>query len=261
MCGIFVAFNKNGLSEHDIKNNHLATHCTSHRGPDFTGFFNDDICFMGHNRLTILGLEEESNQPFEFDNHIIVYNGEIFNYIELKEKLIKHGYHFSTKSDTEVLLKAYIHWGEKAFNKFNGMWALCIYNKDTRELIISRDRFGQKPLFVGKRDDCFYFFSEPQQFHSIKKTIPDYDLIKRFIREGNYNRDDRRTFFDGVEEFPKAHNCILKYNDTTYTNCYWSYPDSTEKRDSSKSVGDFNELLKNAVNLRLRADVDIGLLI
>jgi asparagine synthase (glutamine-hydrolysing) len=261
MCGIFIAIRSDNQSQFSAENCERATHCTSHRGPDNIGFFNDDTCFMGHNRLSILGLEKESNQPFEFDNYVMVFNGEIFNYVELKEQLINHGYHFSTNSDTEVLLKAYIHWGKEAFDKFNGMWALGIYNKSTKELVVSRDRFGQKPLFVGKKDNCLYFFSELQQFQSIKKTVPNYNLIREFIREGSYNRDDRKTFFEDIEEFPKAYNCIVKYDNQVDGNFYWSYPKSVEKKNSFNLIKDFNELLKNAVDIRLRADVDVGLLI
>ena len=88
MCGIFIAIRSDNQSQFSAENCERATHCTSHRGPDNIGFFNDDTCFMGHNRLSILGLEKESNQPFEFDNYVMVFNGEIFNYVELKEQLI-----------------------------------------------------------------------------------------------------------------------------------------------------------------------------
>jgi|TARA_B110000438_G_scaffold216844_1_gene209480 asparagine synthase (glutamine-hydrolysing) len=261
MCGIFIAIKKSDKGILSYNHCKRATECTNHRGPDNIGFFNDDLCFMGHNRLSILGLENNSNQPFEFDKYIIVYNGEIFNYIEIKDSLVKKGYAFSTSSDTEVLLKAYIEWGVNAFDKFNGMWALAIYNKESNELIVSRDRFGQKPLFISEKNDCLYFFSEPQQFHQIQKTKPNYDLIRRFIREGNYNKNDRKTFFSNVEEFPKAYNLILKYNHDIKIERYWSYPKSIERKNSNESFQEFNDLLKDAVKLRLRADVDVGLLV
>mgnify|MGYP001239951197 CR=1 FL=1 len=108
MCGIFVAIRTEGKSKFSIENCIDAVKCTSHRGPDNLDFYHDEICFMGHNRLSIVGLEEASNQPFEFDNHIIVFNGEIFNYIEIREELKKKGFTFTTNSDTEVLLKAFI---------------------------------------------------------------------------------------------------------------------------------------------------------
>lgn len=260
MCGIFVAIKKSDKGVLPYDNCKKATECTHHRGPDNIGFFNDDLCFMGHNRLSILGLENNSNQPFEFNNYIIVYNGEVFNYIEIKDILIKKGYTFLTNSDTEVILKAYIEWGEDAFKEFNGMWSLAIYNKENKKLIVSRDRFGQKPLFTGEKNGCLFFFSEPQQFHQIKKTKPNYDLIRRFIREGNYDKNDRKTFFSNVEEFPKACNFTL-INNKVKIKRFWSYPRSIEKRNSNKFVKEFNELLKDAVSIRLRADVDVGLLI
>tara|TARA_B100000963_G_C22639527_1_gene679631 strand:+ start:3431 stop:5293 length:1863 start_codon:yes stop_codon:yes gene_type:complete len=261
MCGIFVAIRTEGKSKFSIENCIDAVKCTSHRGPDNLDFYHDEICFMGHNRLSIVGLEEASNQPFEFDNHIIVFNGEIFNYIEIREELKKKGFTFTTNSDTEVLLKAFIFWGEKAFNKFNGMWSLAIYNKKNKSLTVSRDRFGQKPLFVGKEDDCLYFFSEPQQFSSINNPKPNYNLIRQFIREGSYDRKERKTFFTNIEEFPKAYNLEVGFNKNHSGNFYWSYPKKINKKVSSNFVDDFNDLLKDSVDLRLRADVDVGLLV
>ena len=223
MCGIFVAFSSSKIESE--KNKYFsATESAHHRGPDNTGYFENDYCFMGHNRLSIIGLESSSNQPYEHDNLVIVYNGEIFNYLELKNELIELGHEFKTTSDTEVLLKSYIEWGSNAFNKFNGMWSLAIYNKNTNSLVVSRDRFGQKPLFISENEDTFFVSSEPQQLAKVIKFKPNFDTIRNFVREGSYDRSNGNTFFDKIEEFPKAHYCYIDIHNNKKLTKYWSYP-------------------------------------
>ncbi len=159
ICGIFVAFNYNNreFSEAEFIS---ATSQVSHRGPDNFDFISDGKCFLGHTRLTIIDLEKGANQPLYFQNLIIVYNGEIFNYIELGEELIALGYSFDTNSDTEVAIKSYHKCGGDCFSKFNGMWSLAIYDKNKVSIIAARDRFGQKPLFVLQEEDSIFFVSE-----------------------------------------------------------------------------------------------------
>ena len=157
MCGIFVALSKNKI-DHQRDKYFSATKCINHRGPDNTDFFEDEYCFMGHNRLSIIGLESSSNQPYHENEFVIVYNGEIFNYLEIKEELKILGHSFKTSSDTEVVLKSYIEWKENAFNKFNGMWSLVIYNKITHSLVVCRDRFGQN-LYLFQKVTMIFLFS------------------------------------------------------------------------------------------------------
>lgn len=260
MCGIFVAFSSSKIEKE--KNKYfLATECTHHRGPDNTGFFENDFCFMGHNRLSIIGLESSSNQPYEEKDHVIVYNGEIFNYLEIKDELKNLGYSFKTSSDTEVVLKSYIEWGSNAFNRFNGMWSLAIYNKKNNSLVISRDRFGQKPLFISENKDTFFISSEPQQLGEVVKIEPNFETIRSFVREGGYNRINGNTFFDKIEEFPKAHYCHIDSSNKKDLIQYWNYPQDIKYSNSYLQTDYFNELLKDSVDLRLRADVDVGLLI
>ena len=161
MCGIFAAFNIN--SGTDINFLKKINNVTSHRGPDSSNIFVKNNCFLGHRRLSIIDLYDRSNQPFKFKNKTITYNGEIFNYIEIKNKLIEVGYTFSTASDTEVIIKAYDYWGDDCQNQFNGMWSFAIYDEIKKTLFISRDRFGQKPLFYLLLDNIYYFASEVQQ--------------------------------------------------------------------------------------------------
>ena len=145
MCGFLITNFKN------IKNQNKILH---HRGPDnFRSFSIDGINF-NFNRLKIVDLNNRSNQPFIYDKYILVYNGEIYNYLEIKEKLKKLNYKFKTSSDTEVLLFSYIQWGKKCLKMFEGMFSFCIYDKSKKEFFIARDAFGIKPLF--------YYFNQKQ---------------------------------------------------------------------------------------------------
>ena len=127
-----------------------ASETMKHRGPDFSGEFSDGIISLAHNRLSIIDLDSEANQPFAspFCPHLVlVFNGEIYNYKELKEELYLQGYRFHTEGDAEVLLCAYDFWGERCVEHFNGMWAFALLDKTKNCLFCSRDRFGEKPFF------------------------------------------------------------------------------------------------------------------
>ena len=157
MCGI------TGIVSHDVNNsNHLSAikkmnDAIAHRGPNSEGIWNDEYCFLGHRRLSIIDLSETGHQPM-CDNTgkiWITFNGEIYNYIELKDTLNKKGHTFKSESDTEVVIAAYKEWGTDCVNQFNGMWAFCIYDKEKQFCFASRDRFGVKP---------FYYFADSHQF-------------------------------------------------------------------------------------------------
>ena len=143
-----------------------------HRGPDNSGIWTNNIVFLGHQRLSILDLSELSNQPMTFKNFVLIFNGEIYNFIEIREKLKKEGYTFSTSGDTEVLLKAYDFYGDKIINVIEGMFAFCIYNKSKRTITIFRDSVGQKPIYYLLNNEFFIFSSE---LTAILKT----NLIKK----------------------------------------------------------------------------------
>ena len=145
-----------------------------HRGPDNSGIWTNNIVFLGHQRLSILDLSELSNQPMTFKNFVLIFNGEIYNFIEIREKLKKEGYTFSTSGDTEVLLKAYDFYGDKIINIIEGMFAFCIYNKSKRTITIFRDSVGQKPIYYLLNNEFFIFSSE---LTAILKT----NLIKKKI--------------------------------------------------------------------------------
>ena len=138
MCGFILTNFEKIQSEKNFLN---------HRGPDDNGYFCDNNIRIIFNRLSIIDLNQESGQPMKYKNLIIVFNGEIFNYLEIKKELEQKGHFFKTKSDTEVLLKSYFEWGERCLKKLEGMFAFCVYNITSREIFIARDAFGIKPIF------------------------------------------------------------------------------------------------------------------
>src|SRR3989304_5372278 len=159
MCGIFAAVNVNELFEvEDLRDFKRLTKITNYRGPDSYGTItinsflgksdkNNFNIFLGHNRLSIIDLSKDGNQPMEDDGIFIIYNGEIFNYIELRNNLIQEGLVFKTNTDTEVIIKIYKRYGEKGFQHLNGMWAIIIIDLNKNKVVVSRDRFSIKPLF------------------------------------------------------------------------------------------------------------------
>lgn len=259
MCGIFAAYN---IQEQNVSESELvaATGVVSHRGPDHSSHFFDGFCFVGHTRLSIVGIAETGNQPFVFEHLVMVYNGEIFNYIELREELKNLGYVFESESDTEVVLKAYHRWGGDCFKRFNGMWSLVIYDKSDRSMIVSRDRFGQKPLFILKNQSTFYVASEIQQLAPLSDGEVDYGLIQMFLKEGGYDGQGR-TFFSAIKDFPKAHFCRIDAKGNIEAERYWDYHKDKVAVADEQSFSDFEALLEDAVKLRLRSDVPFGVLL
>ncbi|MCS6819249.1 MAG: asparagine synthetase B, partial [Chitinophagales bacterium] len=130
-----------------------------HRGPDNLAFWKQEHLVLGHNRLAIIDLSEASNQPFHYEHLTIVFNGEIYNYIELRHELQKAGYQFNTQGDTEVICAAYLYWGERCVQRFIGMWAFAVWDNRKRQLFCSRDRFGIKPFYYFQQGPNFYFAS------------------------------------------------------------------------------------------------------
>ena len=145
MCGIFGAMNLKLEREKGIS----CLNRLSHRGPDGWGFWQEEGMSLGHRRLSVLDLSEKGKQPMTYGNgrYVIVFNGEIYNFIELRKELKMLGYSFESESDTEVALASFIQWKEKCLLKWNGMWALAIWDRHKKELFFSRDRFGIKPLY------------------------------------------------------------------------------------------------------------------
>ena len=202
MCGIFCII-KSKISKNNVKKYDEVLSKLRHRGPDNSSSWSSDRIYLGHTRLSIVGVGENSNQPYQFDNLLLVYNGEIFNYLELRDQLKQEGYTFQTESDTEVVIKYYHKYGVEAFSKFNGMWTIVIYDTKSDVTVVCRDRFGQKPLFFSAENGEIVFASEAFVINHIINSSPNLPAIKSFLEEGDF-KVSGNTFFNKIFEFPEA---------------------------------------------------------
>lgn len=264
MCGIVAWFDQNSSVDPSILR--LMTDSISHRGPDGSGHFisDDKKIGLGHRRLSVIDISSEAGQPMfdEQKKFSIVFNGEIYNYIELRRELEASGVSFSTKSDTEVLLKGLMYSGEKFLGKLNGMFAFIFVNTTTRDFIIARDRFGEKPLYYTRsKEGALLFASEMKALFQVGGTEvkPNDSQIQRFLL-GSYHEDDEKTFFEGIFKFPAASYAIgnLENLDLKHRT-YWVPDFTTNKNLSLQSATDkFRTLFNTSVKLRLRSDVAVG---
>jgi asparagine synthase (glutamine-hydrolysing) len=265
MCGIvgIVDFKTNNINKNNLtKMNNILYH----RGPDFGDIYINKNVGLGHRRLSIIDLTNKANQPMQYLNskYYIVYNGEVYNYLEIKEELEKLGYEFLTSSDTEIVLASYIEWGEKCFHKFNGMWAFAIYDKNKEELVLCRDRFGVKPLYYYKDDDKFIFASE-------KKAIVLSEFVDLNFDKKGINTALQSPFIleaSGFTEFENVRNLLpgslIKINVKTKNvkEKKWYKLLENIVKDIPKSFKDrvetFADIFEDACKLRLRSDVPIA---
>ncbi|MCP4110328.1 MAG: asparagine synthase (glutamine-hydrolyzing) [Desulfobacteraceae bacterium] len=263
MCGIAGVFRWNGITRSDTDLVKKMNAVQKHRGPDDEGLFSDTVCVLGHRRLAIIDLSEHGHQPFVSDDgrYWLVYNGEIYNYIELRDELRQFGWQFKTKTDTEVLLKAYQHFGKACLPKLNGMFAFAIYDSAEQSLFLVRDRFGIKPLYYAIADSVLYFASEIKALCSVpnlKLSIKYQSLFDYLV----FNRTDiyDETFFEEIKRIPKGHYGIFNadglkitqwWNPENYLN---NFPENNLENISDK----IQEIFVSAVQLRMRSDVPVG---
>lgn len=244
-----------------------------HRGPDGRGVWTSSCGRVGlaHQRLAIIDLSVNANQPFKLDsdNYVVVFNGEIYNYRELKSELTALGHSFKTKSDTEVLLKSYQQWGRHCLDKFNGMFAFAIWDETKRELFCARDRFGEKPFYYGVWKGGFAFASEVKALLTLKEIDDDLDqdVLVSFLSKGENSLDAfDRTLYKGIKQLLPAQALTLKFSRGELSlSQIWTYwqidrearlPYGSQKMESVSEQ--FFELLKSSVALRLRSDVPVG---
>jgi len=257
MCGII------GFNWKNSEQLNKAMALLSHRGPDDEGFYIDDDVSLGHKRLSIIDLSPAGRQPM-VDNeakYYLIFNGEIYNYIELKDELIKKGYMFSTDTDSEVIIYAYKEWGEKALNRFNGMFAFCIYDSVEKIFFIARDRFGVKPLYYQFKNGRFIFSSEikPILLLSNKSPSPHETAIFDYLLYNFYNYSEN-TFFDGINSLLPGHYLTFQLIEKRLDIVKWyDIPLNNRWHGSFEEASDcLKELFVDAIRLRLRSDVEIG---
>lgn len=260
MCGISGIINLNG-EEVDQNQLKIMNDLVAHRGPDGEGFYVDSIIGFGHRRLSIIDLTAQGNQPMHYmDNLTITYNGEIYNYIEIKEELSNVGYVFNSKTDTEVVLAAYDYWGEECVQYFNGMWSFAIYDKKSKKVFMSRDRFGIKPFYFKKTSSQFLFGSEIKQLLNNEKNKGNESVILDYLILG-FEEHTSNSFFDGVNKLPAGHNMIYSTKDNTFqTKPYYTLDenDLDPLHSIENAANEYKSTFLSSIELRLRSDVKVG---
>ncbi|NCA20250.1 MAG: asparagine synthase (glutamine-hydrolyzing) [Crocinitomicaceae bacterium] len=272
MCGItgFIDFKKNSNSETILK----MTASLHHRGPDASGTEmvreEEATIGLGHARLSIIDLTESGKQPMKFQNYWICFNGEVYNFAEIKKDLIEIGHSFVGSSDTEVILHAYIQWGKDCISRFIGMFAFVIYNTETKQVFCVRDRAGIKPFFYYWKDGLFLFASELKAFHEnsgFKKEI-NLGAVNAFMQYGNVPTP--HCIFNYCTKLKPGH--FLEFNlnnaDEVLSNSiahqkeYWNVYDSYNKKkldiSFEEAKTETEKLLKSACDYRMVADVPVG---
>lgn len=260
MCGICgIVRHREDAEEGEIRR---MMEAVRHRGPDGGNAALFGRLALGHRRLSILDLSDSAFQPMSYKSrYTITYNGEVYNYIELRTELIALGYSFSTDSDTEVLLASYDRWGEDCVNHFNGMWGFCIYDNQKQTLFCSRDRYGVKPFYYTSREDYFAFASEIKQLLLLDDAPPkaDRDALLAFLIAAQLDYSERTMFAD-VRQLEPGTNLLYNLKSNTYSISRWYDLMRIRERKASYSqnIEIFRERFFDAVKLRLRSDVPVG---
>lgn len=254
MCGIVGLVTKKE-KENTIK---LMSDRIKHRGPDGDGYFIDGDVALGHRRLSIIDLSSGDQPMFNEDGSVVtVFNGEIYNYQELKEELIALGHDFKTKSDTEVLVHGYEEWHTDLPKHLRGMFAFAIYDKNKNEVFLARDNFGIKPLYFAKMNDTFMFASEIKAF----LDVPDFEkvfnesILETYLEFSFVPTNE--TFFKGVHRLDAG--CSLLYKDGEIKlNKYFKLDFKEENMSFEDAVKNISDVMKDSVEKHLIADVEVG---
>jgi asparagine synthase (glutamine-hydrolysing) len=263
MCGIagFINHPGNNLQEKEFLLNRMLTRI-QHRGPDETGLFLTNQACFGNVRLSIIDLAGGQQPLCNADGRLwIAYNGEVFNYLELREELLSLGHTFKTHSDTEVVLHLYEEYGEKGLTKLNGQFAFAVYDTHKKELFLARDRVGIRPLYYYHRNKEFVFGSEIKavlEYPGVERNISFKALKQVFTFWTTLTPD---TVFEGIHEVPPGHYLKLRDNNVELKS-YWELCFAPERPRFSGTINDateaFRELFTDAIQLRLRADVPVA---
>ncbi len=256
MCGILGAIPS--IDHHRFQS---ALDRLAHRGPDGEGIWlhPNNSGMLGHRRLAIIDLKPEAAQPMRLGKLTITFNGEIYNYRELKQELQGLGHGFSTESDTEVLLAAYHQWGANCLQKLRGMWAFAIWNEADNSLFLSRDRFGEKPLFYTNTNGQFLFGSEMKALMALGTDWQPISHFKKMVQQYDRYESTAETLVEGIKRFPAGYYGLYSNGQLQLTR-YWdtlshlvNTPDSFEQQTEA-----YRDLFAQSVVLTLRADVPVG---
>jgi asparagine synthase (glutamine-hydrolysing) len=263
MCGIAGIFNING-SPTSLSTIKAMTTKIAHRGPDGEGFYVEENIALGHRRLAILDISDKGNQPMESKNGewVVVFNGCIYNYLELKSQLKSKGHSFVSTTDTEVISEGLAAYGVSFFEKFDGMFAIAAWHKPTKTLYLSRDRFGVKPLYYWINGKTILFASEIKAF----MAHPDFKVELNMNALNEYftfqNLFDFQTLFKGVIMLPPANTVKVDVSNvkTLKHNSWWNYDfsETDESMTFEDAKNETERLLKNAVAKQMISDVPVG---
>jgi asparagine synthase (glutamine-hydrolysing) len=266
MCGIAGIYNLDG-SAIEINNLKRFTDAMLHRGPDASGYelFQDNSLGLGQRRLSILDLSDSGKQPMSYANgrYWITYNGEVFNFEQIKSELIQKGYTFASETDTEVILASYIHWGKDCLNKFNGMWAFAIWDEVEQELFLARDRFGIKPLYYcHKHGESFTFASETRAFKFLdgySRTI-NQERLELNAKDPYALEGLGYTIYEDLYQLLPGHFLSIRKDSGIKQKRWWHI--NEHKQDVPKTLEEqaeaYYQLFRDACRIRLISDVPIG---
>ncbi len=279
MCGISGAVNLQGYFDGERYEQFVAlTDLVQYRGPDAADYATYDLkrqaaaspdhfdVFLGHRRLAIIDLSDEGRQPLTDGlGRWILFNGEIFNYVELREELKRQGIEFRTATDTEAILQVYARYGMEGFGRLNGMWAFLIADLPERKIVLSRDRFSIKPLYYLEQEGCLYISSEIKQLLPLvrpkqinRRALYPY-LVQGLLDQG------QDTLYENIQQLsPRSYLSVTVPNGRRHAGFYWDYktsPDYAAPKDEDDAIQRFRELLIDSVRIRLRSDVKVGTLL
>ena len=266
MCGILGVVSKK--SQLDKESLIYLRDQMIHRGPDACGIWmsEDKNLAFAHRRLSIIDLHETSNQPMQDSSgeFIIIFNGEIYNFMSLREELISFGHHFETSSDTEVILASYKYWGHECLQKLNGMFSFCIYDKNKGELFMARDRAGEKPFYYSLEKDFFIFSSELKSILARETNSKvDNNSLDCFLSFGYVPAE--LCILDRVKKLPPAHAMTIKLDNLEKKQWrYWSIPQSNVSPKNiveTELLDELEELIEDSVKKQLISDVPVGVLL
>src|SRR5690242_5285279 len=260
MCGIAGILHPNPRQAVSRETLHRITDALSHRGPDGDGYYQNGNIGLGHRRLAIIDLATGDQPMFSADGALVlVFNGEIYNYLELKEELMSLGHQFTTSSDTEVVIAGYQQWGVDCQQKFNGMWAFALWDSRRNQLFISRDRIGEKPLHYSVHDGTFVFGSEIKSLLAYRSDYkPATELLNVYLSLGYVPAP--HTFYRGICQLLPGHYLVVR-DGHVQDRKYWDLPAITEsdmRSDPERIYNEFEEGFLNSVKLRMRSDVPYG---
>ena len=264
MCGITGLINLDGepVSSSVLQK---MTDEIAHRGPDGEGHWIEGNVGLGHRRLAIIDLSPAGHQPMISTDHryVLSYNGEIYNFSELRTELEREGFRFRSKTDSEVVLCALVHWGVKAFDRFNGMFALALWDSKERTLLLARDRYGIKPLYVSQQGRFFAFGSEQKAILArpgFKRSLDKPALLEYFTFQNIFTD---RTLLEDIQLLPAGYYAMLNLKQQSPTlkhTQYWDYHfrEPAKPKRKEEYLEELDRLFKQAVNRQLVADVELG---